>query len=128
MTLPSALSALAAAGHIRSPWLPGMRFQCAAHPLASTDFFRCTEDDDRDDLLDEEDWTIDLTDPATLGCLLALVREASGHLRVFCSKDANGFWWVWKDDSTFNVLVRVEGQYTEGAALSAALVALAEGS
>ena len=35
-----------------------------------------------------------LTDPATMGCLLALVREATGKPHLFCSYRQEGFWGV----------------------------------
>jgi len=46
-----------------------------------------------------QDWGLeysypDLTDPATLGCLLALVREAWGRPRAFCGYvEANPSYW-----------------------------------
>jgi hypothetical protein len=36
----------------------------------------------------------DLTDPATLGCLLALVREALGIPYLCTSVSPEGRWWV----------------------------------
>jgi hypothetical protein len=36
----------------------------------------------------------DLTDPATLGCLLALVREALGDPEVFARREIGGLGWV----------------------------------
>jgi hypothetical protein len=37
----------------------------------------------------------DLTDPATLGCLLALVREASGEPHAYVWPSKNGLWTVY---------------------------------
>lgn len=53
---------------------------------------------DTDLRLDEmtSDWEAespDLTDPATLGCLLALVREAWGDIRLGVSYSPNNGWW-----------------------------------
>lgn len=39
----------------------------------------------------------DLSDPATLGCLLALVREAWGHPDLHIRREADG-WRAWTDD------------------------------
>jgi hypothetical protein len=129
VTLPEALQRLQAAGKIRSPWLPGMLMMngsrimfvdpdtgaTSAHakvyrPHAGTD--------------------LNSTDPATLGCLLALVREASGDSCVYIecgARDAATMvpvsWYVmtWGDEDSI-----AYGE-TEGAALAAALISLAEG-
>lgn len=63
----------------------------------------------------------DLTDPATLGCLLALVREAHGDPSLYCTVqlDVGYPWWV-VCDSTDRV---VAGASTEAEALVAALEA-----
>ena len=61
----------------------------------------------------------DLTDPATLGCLLALVREAWGDPSL-CANDAGNydlmFWHVYTHDRNVSV-----GCQTEAEALVAAL-------
>ena len=62
----------------------------------------------------------DLTDPATLGCMLALAREAWADptLHVIC---ARGRWWA--------VSTQFEGgpgHETEGEALAAAIIAAPE--
>ena len=46
-----------------------------------------------------EDMTPDLTDPATLGCLLALVREAWGDPHLHVGRRIAG-WGVWTSAST----------------------------
>jgi len=63
----------------------------------------------------------DLSDPATLGCLLALVREAWND-HSLCANDAGPydlmFWHVYTDDRNVS-----EGCQTEAEALVAALEA-----
>lgn len=59
----------------------------------------------------------DLTDPATLGCLLALVREAFGSMTVFALWSADRQTWIMRHGRT---LVRAE---TEAETLVAALEA-----
>lgn len=58
----------------------------------------------------------DLTDPATLGALLALVREAWGMPRLVAIPQPDGEWSVWG-------LTSIAGGETEAAALVAALEA-----
>jgi hypothetical protein len=52
---------------------------------------RLTEEDVEVDAPDQ--WP-DLTDPATLGCLLALVREAWGDPAIYASTENDGTWGV----------------------------------
>ena len=115
MTLPLALARLHAAGRIKSPWLAGMLVR--NFPWHKP--FRVTENHNPT----SDEWTPDLTDPATLGCLLALVREASGD-EYLHTIFVRGSWWVmdgaWEPES-------LASARSEGAALSAALIALAEG-
>lgn len=63
----------------------------------------------------------DLTDPATLGCLLALVREAWGDPSVSCTMTFGGGWRVLV--MLPDRLVRLYHGPTEAAALVAALEA-----
>lgn len=71
----------------------------------------------------------DLTDPATIGCLLALVREAWGDLGLSAVGGWNGSEWVWRVNggkhhgSTFRMLVQDPVHRSEAAALVAALEA-----
>ena len=60
----------------------------------------------------------DLTDPATLGCLLALVREAYAD-PAFCIQCVAGYWY---EDSDKRELVPRSNE-TEAEALVAALEA-----
>ena len=49
--------------------------------------------------VDEDDCVPDLSDPATLGCLLALVREAWGDQHLHVGRRIAG-WGVWTSQST----------------------------
>ena len=77
--------------------------------------------------VEEEDFIPDLTDPATLGCLLALVREAWGD----ATADVIHF-DVWKTNGTWGhewtVQCRDAGRFTKsrGATEAEALVAALE--
>lgn len=76
MTLPEALSRLAAAGRIRSAWFPR---PFDYEPLPSVR------------LRDDEYETFGETpadDPATVGCLLALLREAMRDPSVYLAPNA----------------------------------------
>ena len=60
----------------------------------------------------------DLNDPATIGCLLALAREAWGDSLHVKYSDYYGFWWVMVDRQ-----IGVNGSGpTEGETLAAALL------
>jgi hypothetical protein len=66
----------------------------------------------------------DLTDAATLGCLLHLVREAWGEPGANASRDACGPWYVeWWCMETGTRRVIAFGHATEASALVAALEA-----
>lgn len=54
-------------------WMPGMRLQNGY----------MLKDEDFPALGDEYGWLPDLTDPATLGCLLALVRKVCGDVVAY---------------------------------------------
>ena len=60
----------------------------------------------------------DLNDPATIGCLLALAREAWGDSLHVKYSDYYGFWWVMVDRQ-----IGINGSGpTEGETLAAALL------
>lgn len=66
--------------------------------------------------VEEDGCAPDLTDPATLGCLLALVREAWGMPRLVVIPQPDGEWSVWG-------LTSIAGGDTEAEALVKALEA-----
>jgi hypothetical protein len=83
--------------------------RCATGPHPSGPQGPRTERWDEDDAFiagwSDTDWLPDLTDPATLGCLLVLVREAWGDPHVYvlscasdwftvCSPNAEGGKWL----------------------------------
>lgn len=127
-TDPTASSSLVESPHFR--WLDGMSWTDADQSywprygriiegafLELEDFNECEPDDPRPDA----------DDPATLGCLLALVREAWGrpHIHVEYS---DGLWWVYDGDCLLNLTgLRTVSECacadTEHGALEAALLA-----
>jgi len=138
MTLATALHKLAAAGRIKSPWLPGM-FVAVPPSLVfrkpglgrivaadDTTVSACRDERTVSEYLPEQVGAPDLTDPATLGCLLALVREASGWATWVVPVDLTE--WVVNRRSGNTVVYNVATGDSEGAALAAALIALAEGT
>lgn len=75
-------------------WIPGMlAFLPGAHPG-----LRVMEVNDAGNALQEAGWLPDFNDPATVGCLLALVREAwqNPYLAPRWSP-IEGRWLVWPD-------------------------------
>lgn len=140
MTLSQALAALHRAGRIRSPWLPGMH---------SSEGWRVLYVDALDGTVGaHRDGTTsvplslgsvrlgmarpDTSDAATCGCLLALLREAHeaehAHvfgpgrrtMRIYTIPTLSGGWAIASPLTTFPT------RDTEGAAIEAALIALAE--
>jgi hypothetical protein len=137
-TLTSALRALHAAGRVRSPWLPGMRgidkngcpFRMG-HPHRCGDWF--VFDERMVDRLTPVGFAFlalvqpDTSDPATVGCLLALLREASGDPGMCTERwesvnSIAGYSWAVRGYDYLSM-----PHPTEGGAIGAALVALAEG-
>ena len=81
-------------------WLPGMLLDGGARVVDclgggdARGLIRCWDagEGDSDRGYPAEFGLPDLTDPATLGCLLALVREAWGDASISVCKDACGAW------------------------------------
>jgi len=48
----------------------------------------------------------DLDDPATLGCLLALVREAWGDPSMYAQDRGPDGWWVWQSPANAGTVAR----------------------
>lgn len=132
MTLTQALGALHRAGRIRSPWLPGMLVVHDypaedEHPPGQLRYRMSGEGEHCIGYLPwdppEVEVTPDLTDAATVGCLLSLLREATGELATSALWDRRtSSWWVANSDTELDG--NTEGD-TEAAAIEAALLALA---
>lgn len=127
MTLTNALDGLYMSKRIRSPWLPGM---------LAADGYRCLAVHGAQELWAHESTPAQvkawwghqvvaphLGDRATVGCLLALLREASGDPLVYLafSGDApgDGHWECYLPGVTYCA-------ETEGEAIAEALISLAE--
>jgi hypothetical protein len=65
----------------------------------------------------------DLSDPATLGCLLALVREAWGDSEMHMALGAKGWVWLTGESRVYDVVIPINAGETEDEALVAALEA-----
>lgn len=71
----------------------------------------------------EPTWLPDLTDPATLGCLLALVREVWGDSEMHMTLGAKGWVWLTGESRVYGVVMPINAGDTEAEALVAALEA-----
>ena len=109
-------------------WMRGMLthrgsrvFETTKDQLGAEHVFIMKRDGFSSYLFPEDRHVPDLSDPATLGCLLALVREAWND-HSLCANDAGPydlmFWHVYTDDRNIS-----EGCQTEAEALVAALEA-----
>jgi hypothetical protein len=65
----------------------------------------------------------DLTDPATRGSLLALVREAWGDSEMHMALGAKGWVWLTGESRVYDVVIPINAGETEDEALVAALEA-----
>jgi hypothetical protein len=94
-------------------WMKGMAYWRQGNRYRTEDDTRVTYD---------ETCLPDLTDPATLGCLLHLVREAWGESGLYCVRN-RGVWWVEWTVEGFELSspMKLSGAETEAEALVAAL-------
>lgn len=127
MTVGEALQLLRGR-RIRTPWLPGMRAI-----IDSNLAFRRTEDGFAGhglggDLMTEAAIGTaepDLTDPATVGCLLALLREATGDPWAYTVQDNLDTGDGWRVMASRGWPPGWTRHRTEGEAIAAVLIALA---
>lgn len=125
MTLAEALIALHKAGKIARPTRPGMRVNSAL-PQDPPQWDRVEDRDDPNDLYPHE--AIDITDAATVGCLLAMLREVLGEpLALPFPYDLHGqIRWAAPGGAYEGLGVGAPGTgETEGRAIASALIALA---
>lgn len=78
LTLPEALRRLHAAGRIASPWPAYLLLQCRQHPDDPEDTMRL-EPGTVPEWPGAHDFDVRTDDPATVGVLTALLREAMGR-------------------------------------------------
>lgn len=138
MSLTDALAKLQAASDIKSAWLPGMLLRdgpddyMRVHAVDEAGpWFIDQDSDERDPMsvsavIAATNWPIDRGDPATVGCLLSLLREATDDAYVFVAHSR----YTHLGDHGWIVAGRGWTRVgpTEGEALSAALIAVAEAS
>lgn len=151
MTLREALGALHRAGRIRSPWLPGMLVSTGRDEICTRITCRLSWSDacrwhGSYDTSEKPihggwlriligamvDYEPDPSDPATVGCLAALAREADGRAGLFAAyiSEPPEVWEVVAWDPEIGTADAWPGSpardLTEGEAWAAALIAMAE--
>jgi hypothetical protein len=108
-------------------WMPGMR-TINGRRLAVVFGASCTaavlcdlRDDANSDTEELQGELPDLTDPATLGCLLALAREVWGDSEMHMVLGAKGWVWLTGESRVYDVVMPINAGATEAEALVAAL-------
>jgi hypothetical protein len=102
-------------------WMRGMQTIDGAIVLAIYTDVLVDEDEGKVRYKDPSQILPDLTDPATFGCLLALVREALGDERAHCEYyDEHECWEVWMHEED-RAPLRISFGETEAEALVSAL-------
>jgi len=128
VTLTQALGALHKAGRIASPWRPGMRAIFDRKMIGGRVPFRRSDDGlrwlfpsdiERENSIIDAEAEVDLADAATVGCLAALAREASGDPSAH-ARPRGELWEVVVGSGPDDV-----GVATEGEAWAAVLIARA---
>jgi hypothetical protein len=110
-------------------WLPGMLYQYREESdevTVPTKHYWCdptrVRDNDPDTPACSGGLSVpDLTDPATVGCLLALVREAWGDSEMHMTLGAKGWVWLTGESRVYDVVMPINAGATEAEALVAAL-------
>ena len=104
-------------------WMPGMAFTATNTSHGYTSTGRVQPSDINAGSPTNGSWEAlpDMSDPATLGCLLALVREAWCDPAASAEWRGSDGWWVWQSDPGAGPLAR--GWPSEAEALVAALEA-----
>jgi hypothetical protein len=104
-------------------WMGGMRWIDNRPPPLEPIALRVADNRPRDGWDVPRHALPDLTDPATLGCLLALVREAWDDPYLIAAKERGAGWII--DENQCNSML-VGGRYIRGATEAEALIAALE--
>ncbi len=102
-------------------WMPGMLRQDDYRYIGSGVWARWSDVHSLTTALHAPGQLPDLTDPATLGCLLALVREAWGDSEMHMALGAKGWVWLTGESRVYDVVIPINAGVTETEALVAAL-------